>query len=1301
MWVGDLIDERFLIERPIGSGGMGSVFVARDRETNELVAVKVLDLVSDSALERFRREARVLAELSHPGIVRYVAHGEARSGEAYLAMEFLEGEDLGQRLIRGALSVEESLCVIRRATEALAFAHDRGIVHRDVKPSNLFLVNGDIERLRLLDFGIAMAARYTYGLTQTGMLLGTVGYMAPEQATGARHVDARADVFALGCVLFECLTGRPAFAADHAVAVLAKVLTEEAPRPSDVRPNLGNGIDSLVGRMLAKRSEERLSDAAAILRELDAFAGLAQTHAVDGAGLAETHAIDVSTRPQSSAHAEQTVVSLILAEAPSIEALSVTPEAPGLDAPHIRAIAQRFRAEFTPLGGRAGLFLFSGKGTAGDQASRAASCALSLHATGNLRAALATGWMEKGALLPIGRVIDEAAALLREAVPPDGGGGDSRDGVLMDDLTADLLGPRFEVQLRGSRRLLLREHGEEEASPPRLLMGKPTPTVGRDRELGLLQLTLEECIADSVARAVLVTGPPGIGKSRLLREFAERVGARDNGRIFVARADEVSAGSSLAIAGKFVRDAVRLPAAAGGNGHAHLREYLAGCVSADRLNQLAEFLGELAGRSSDQVPSGLLQAARNDPVVMSEQKRRAFEAWLDAETRSGGLVLAVEDLQWADAPSVAYLEEALQRLRERSLMVLALGRPEVSDRFPRLWPKARTQDIHLDGLTCRAAERLVRHVLGEAVPRDLIARLVERADGNAFYLEELVRFAAEGREDFPGTVVAMAQSRIDRLESEARRVLRTASVTGESVWSGYVNAAIEDDTDAARWLETLADRELLNRVPSSRFPQEREYSFRHAILRDAAYATLTDEDRVLTHRAAGEWLERAGERDARVIASHFEKGKDWDRAIHWIARAALEELESGGSSSGEALASRGIELGARGQSLGVLLVIRAALRTWKNQPEEALDAALRSIALLPEDNPDWWLAAALVLLTSGVLGRPDVAMPTAQKIIATQPSANPTGGYGMAVQGLVSGLVFLGDPGSARSFFERSCPGEPEDVATDTVCLALLHSARCIVALSSPSLASGAWDLGLAHRSATRSVELTTEAGHPYLAAATHFWLGIIEMIIGRTLHAGAALTRCQELAAAVGAEWIEMGAQLYLLALSHPSIRPEAAREALLSARTASDSQIAALSWVFSAERHLAESRIVDARSDARRALEIAVPIMHRWAAMTLVRAELASGEPRAALETIARALSDAPRIWAHVDIWLHLSRAEALHALDEVEAAHDAIRACAARVRDTAALITRPDLREAYLASEQNHRALELATAWLGSAG
>jgi eukaryotic-like serine/threonine-protein kinase len=267
---GQLVGDRFLVEECAGRGGMGTVYRAHDRTTDQPAALKIMARPRQSWVERFAREARVLAELSHPAIVRYLAHGMAPNALPFLAMDWLEGEDLAARLEGPRLTVSESLALTRRACEGLASAHAQGVVHRDIKPSNLFLVGGDPGSCKVIDFGIARLEGGVQTLTRPGTALGTVGYMAPEQALEATDVDARADVYALGCVLYECLTGRAAFTG-HPVAMLAKVLRDTPPRPRELVPGLDDALDRLVMTLLAKDRSARPQGAVALLSAIDSL----------------------------------------------------------------------------------------------------------------------------------------------------------------------------------------------------------------------------------------------------------------------------------------------------------------------------------------------------------------------------------------------------------------------------------------------------------------------------------------------------------------------------------------------------------------------------------------------------------------------------------------------------------------------------------------------------------------------------------------------------------------------------------------------------------------------------------------------------------------------------------------------------------------------------------------------------------------------------------------------------------------------------------------------------------------------
>ena len=261
-----MIDDRFVVDRFVGSGAMGAVWRAFDQEANMApVAIKVLKR-GIVETKRFIREAEVLASLHHPNIVRYITHGHDQQERLYLALEWLDGEDLACRLDSSTVSVAEALTLCLMVAYGLGEAHKKGIIHRDIKPSNIFLVNKDLGAPKILDFGVARYANHA--LSITGTMLGTPWYMAPEQALAESAVDARADIYSLGCVLFECLAFRPPFPDDNPMVVFAKILQEEPPLLRSLCPDLSPAIENLVHNMLSKKKEERPYDGSAVAKIL-------------------------------------------------------------------------------------------------------------------------------------------------------------------------------------------------------------------------------------------------------------------------------------------------------------------------------------------------------------------------------------------------------------------------------------------------------------------------------------------------------------------------------------------------------------------------------------------------------------------------------------------------------------------------------------------------------------------------------------------------------------------------------------------------------------------------------------------------------------------------------------------------------------------------------------------------------------------------------------------------------------------------------------------------------------------------
>jgi eukaryotic-like serine/threonine-protein kinase len=268
--VGDVLAGRYELEELVGSGGMSSVYRAHDRVLERKVALKVLHqrLTSeDEYVERFRREARMVAGLLHQNIVTVIDRGDD-DGQPFIVFEFVAGENLKQLVNReGPLPVDRALELAMQVARGLAFAHANGYVHRDVKPQNV-LLNGDGEA-KVTDFGIARSLDVKHGVTQTGTVLGTSDYIAPEQAQG-QQVDEHTDVYSLGIVLYELLVGEVPFSGDNFVAVAMQHINDPAPRVSERRPDVSPRIDAAVARALAKQPEDRFATMAEFCHELEA-----------------------------------------------------------------------------------------------------------------------------------------------------------------------------------------------------------------------------------------------------------------------------------------------------------------------------------------------------------------------------------------------------------------------------------------------------------------------------------------------------------------------------------------------------------------------------------------------------------------------------------------------------------------------------------------------------------------------------------------------------------------------------------------------------------------------------------------------------------------------------------------------------------------------------------------------------------------------------------------------------------------------------------------------------------------------
>jgi len=273
-FVGKVVEGKYRVDALIGRGGMGAVFRAENVRIGKPVALKILHrgyAAGSESEQRFLREARVAGSLGHPNIVEVFDLGHTDDGKPFQVMELLEGQTLAERIrTEGALPEHEALDFAEEVLSALEAAHDRGVVHRDLKPDNVFLAErGDRTTAKLLDFGVSKSlGEHTQSLTLTGVVVGTPYYLSPEQARGQRDVDHRVDIWAMGVLMYEAVTGVLPFSAKSYDKLLTKILTQAPVPPSRFQARLTPAIEALILRALAADRRERFRSATEMLAAL-------------------------------------------------------------------------------------------------------------------------------------------------------------------------------------------------------------------------------------------------------------------------------------------------------------------------------------------------------------------------------------------------------------------------------------------------------------------------------------------------------------------------------------------------------------------------------------------------------------------------------------------------------------------------------------------------------------------------------------------------------------------------------------------------------------------------------------------------------------------------------------------------------------------------------------------------------------------------------------------------------------------------------------------------------------------------
>ncbi len=867
---GERIADRYRVDRVVRRGGLSVLLAARDLRTGRPVALKVvaIDPNDRGIRQRLVREVAILRQLKHPRIVRCFDAGDLSPMKVYLVLEWLEGEDLAEAMLKAPMSLRTVLEVVEQVAEALQAAHAEGIIHRDIKPANIFIMRGgDPLDCRVLDFGVAKVPFSGSGtITQTGAILGTPNYMAPEQANYAMTVDGRADLYSLGVVAFELISRRLPFKSGTDLARLANILTEDALPATRVVPELPASAAELIDGLLVREAHGRIATA-------EAAAALAR-------GSLSALPSDVLDRVYPSVDVpdddpdfmERSVVRPV-GTVPLVEA-------------HPTDDAEEVDLDPTPVEMSR---LFVGGSLADDLLSADEGTHASLLASGVFEstdssiqaepdtAALSIGDLDFGEtlIMPVATVLTPEAA--------------------WDGIAADIA--PWSPPASG------RCYADFDAD---------TPMVGRRGLLDRIVQRLAGAI-DSVQPILqLIVGPGGIGKTRLCAETVHRIAGQGEAPVvFAARAEE----ERRRVPFDFVRRVIFALADVDSTDSPEAQTHkVLGCLPspADVQRLLAESQPLRAGLEADPERDphehavlagfvaealGLLYpdtapviAARGDPMRSGQLMADALAVILRRVAGLNGLVVVIDDVQWLDGGSGRVLRTLLASEHPIAFAVAGFGAPTLLDPDVRsgwslsgLGPaEAITQIGPLPPPDARAfAEALL-----PAPAREVdIEGLIQRSAGNALYLEQLIlaliesgqwqaragrmQWKVTSKEAVYPTVASAISARISQRSSASQRVITAAACFGQIFWAeGVAHLTGLPLDEVMTELADLAAYRWCRRRKPSRYPHQEEFEFTHGAIAAVAVARLKRRRRESFEALVDVFLVGVGEREPAVLAPH-------------------------------------------------------------------------------------------------------------------------------------------------------------------------------------------------------------------------------------------------------------------------------------------------------------------------------------------------------------------------------------------------------------------------------------------------
>jgi len=964
----------------VGEGGMAAVYRAYQPNMDRFVAVKVIESskkLSDEMVARFQREARLIARLEHPYILP-VHDFDGTHEPPYIVMRYLEGGTLQDVIRRRQLPLNEIAYFFQQVGGALDYAHRQGVVHRDLKPPNI-LIDTDGNAL-VSDFGFARAIEEDdngkMGITKEGILVGTPGYMSPEQINGCKDIDKCSDIYALGVMLYEMVTGVPPYKDENLLRMLMKHVDAPIPDPLKKRPEMPPDLANVINTAMAKKSEDRYQNVDAMVGAIAESIG-ARTSTAE---TMRTAAQELMKRTSQKRESQQELIQQTMAgfeeqraparRTPSSQTVPTEHQknitALALDAAEYaeivedleggeaaaQAIDDLWGAARQIIDQRSGLVftvtendflaLWGVDEAREDDAKNAVRAALAI------RAALETQaeeWLadEVDEPLPLWMGINTGKALL---APTDAEGEYTASGttinlanrlaqraegeILITQDTYRAVQGIFNMEVDASYKL----RGRKEPIPVYRVTaakarsfrrtrpemeGVETQMIGRLAEMKHLQNAFEDALEEAETQMVTIVGDAGVGKSRLLHEFSEWTDLNSaRFRIFRGRATANMTQRPYSL----LRDVIsfRFEIVDSDPTDVIVEKLEAGVaeLTGGANPKMAHRIGHLC--SFDLSASEHIKGLLDDPRQLNQLARQQFKRLFIQISETQPIVVELEDIHHADDPSLDLFCELATEQDELRLMMVSVARPTLLERRPD-WGSGLEFHIMvmLEPLTRRESRNLAREILQkvEDVPKALRDTLVEHAEGNPYFMEELVKVLLEDhvivRESeerwiveesrlsnlrVPSTLDHLLQVRYDSLLYPEKLLLQRASVMGRVFFDSNITAIDQaalsavDETqldDILAILDVLAERSFIQRREISSFEGHTEYLFAQQLMRDSIYDKLLRRQLTTYHAATADWLVAAARERADefypLIADHYAKGEQPQQAAHYLRLA--------------------------------------------------------------------------------------------------------------------------------------------------------------------------------------------------------------------------------------------------------------------------------------------------------------------------------------------------------------------------------------------------------------------------------